>query len=71
MSAVAMVQANSVTKQVNTQEGNLTILHPISLSVMAGESLAIPFDLFTQVEGDVGRSGQPAGIRTVSATSAR
>jgi len=41
MSAVAMVQANSVTKQVNTQEGNLTILHPISMSVMAGESLAI------------------------------
>jgi len=41
MSAVAMVQANSVTKQVNTQEGNLTILHPISISVVAGESLAI------------------------------
>lgn len=41
MSAVAMVQANSVTKQVNTQEGNLTILHPISINVMAGESLAI------------------------------
>jgi len=41
MSAVAMVQANSVTKQVSTQEGNLTILHPISISVMAGESLAI------------------------------
>jgi len=41
MSAVAMVQANSVTKQVNTQEGNLTILHPISMSVMVGESLAI------------------------------
>ncbi len=41
MSAVAMVQANSVTKQVDTQEGNLTILHPISMSVLAGESLAI------------------------------
>lgn len=41
MSAVAMVQANSVTKQVSTQEGNLTILHPISISVLAGESLAI------------------------------
>jgi putative ABC transport system ATP-binding protein len=41
MSAVAMVQANSVTKQVNTQEGKLTILHPISIQVMAGESLAI------------------------------
>ena len=41
MSAVAMVQANSVTKQVNTQEGNLTILNPISMQVMVGESLAI------------------------------
>lgn len=41
MSAVAMVQANSVTKQVNTQEGDLTILHPITMRVMAGESLAI------------------------------
>lgn len=41
MSVVAMVQANSVTKQVNTQEGSLTILHPISMRVMAGESLAI------------------------------
>jgi putative ABC transport system ATP-binding protein len=41
MSAVAMVQANSVTKQVSTQEGSLTILHPISLQVMPGESLAI------------------------------
>lgn len=41
MSVVAMVQANSVTKQVNTQEGKLAILHPISMRVMAGESLAI------------------------------
>lgn len=41
MSAVAMVQANSITKQVSTQEGNLTILHPTSINVMAGESLAI------------------------------
>lgn len=41
MSAVAMVRAQSVTKSVNTQEGELTILHPIDLSVMAGESLAI------------------------------
>ena len=41
MSAVAMVQANLVTKDVNTQEGVLTILHPILMEVMAGESLAI------------------------------
>jgi putative ABC transport system ATP-binding protein len=41
MTAAAMVQANSVAKQVNTLEGILTILNPISLSVMAGESLAI------------------------------
>ncbi|HSC67572.1 MAG TPA: ABC transporter ATP-binding protein [Cellvibrio sp.] len=41
MSVVAMVQANSVAKQVNTQEGNLAILHPISISINAGESLAI------------------------------
>lgn len=41
MSAVAMVRAQSVTKSVNTQEGELTILHPIDLQVMAGESLAI------------------------------
>jgi putative ABC transport system ATP-binding protein len=41
MSVVAMVRAQSVTKSVNTQEGELTILHPIDLSVMEGESLAI------------------------------
>ena len=36
-----MVQANAVTKHVPTQEGELTILQPISLRVNAGESLAI------------------------------
>jgi putative ABC transport system ATP-binding protein len=41
MSAVAMVRAQSVTKHVNTQEGELAILHPIDLQVMEGESLAI------------------------------
>lgn len=41
MSDVAMVQAQAVTKTVETQEGRLAILHPISLQVQAGESLAI------------------------------
>lgn len=41
MSAVAMVQANSITKQVQTQEGSLAILQPISLNVSTGASLAI------------------------------
>lgn len=41
MSAVAMVRAQSVTKSVNTLEGELRILQPIDLEVMAGESLAI------------------------------
>lgn len=36
-----MVEAKAVTKQVSTQEGDLTILQPISLSVNQGESLAI------------------------------
>ena len=40
-SLASMVQANAVTKHVPTQEGELLILHPISLSVNAGESLAI------------------------------
>lgn len=41
MSSVAMVQAKSITKQVNTQEGDLSILHEITLTIMAGESVAI------------------------------
>lgn len=36
-----MVEAIAVTKHVPTQEGELTILQPISISVSAGESLAI------------------------------
>lgn len=36
-----MVEANAVTKHVPTQEGELSILQPISLIVNAGESLAI------------------------------
>src|SRR5690606_16509436 len=39
--ASVMVEAKSVTKRVPTQEGELLILHPMSLSIMAGESLAI------------------------------
>lgn len=39
--ASVMVEAKSVTKRVPTQEGELLILHPMSLSVNAGESLAI------------------------------
>lgn len=38
---ISMVQANEVTKHVPTQEGELTILQPISLNVNIGESLAI------------------------------
>ena len=36
-----MVQAQAVTKQVSTLEGELVILQPIDLQVYAGESLAI------------------------------
>lgn len=36
-----MIDAKAVTKRVSTQEGELIILHPISLMVNAGESLAI------------------------------
>jgi putative ABC transport system ATP-binding protein len=41
MQKVTMVSADSITKKVNTLEGELQILHPISLSVSAGDSLAI------------------------------
>lgn len=41
MSTALMVQANSMTKRVATQEGTLHILQPISLQVKAGDSLAI------------------------------
>jgi putative ABC transport system ATP-binding protein len=41
MSANTMVEAKLITKNVNTQEGELRILDSISLNVLAGESLAI------------------------------
>ncbi|MES2675959.1 MAG: ABC transporter ATP-binding protein [Pseudomonadota bacterium] len=41
MSSIAMVEAKSITKSVHTQEGELVILHDMSLAVMKGESLAI------------------------------
>jgi len=41
MTSTALVQANGVGKVVSTAEGQLTILHRISLSVAAGETLAI------------------------------
>lgn len=41
MSAVAMVEAKSIKKIVTTQEGELLILDQISLSIGAGESVAI------------------------------
>lgn len=41
MSSVVMVEAKAITKRVNTQEGDLAILHEMSLAVLAGESLAI------------------------------
>lgn len=36
-----LVEAKNVTKNVDTQEGELIILHPISISIVAGESIAI------------------------------
>ena len=36
-----MIKANSVTKVVNTSEGSLQILRPISFEVKSGESIAI------------------------------
>ncbi|WP_347330302.1 ABC transporter ATP-binding protein [Marinimicrobium locisalis] len=41
MDAKVLVEANDVGKVVPTAEGDLTILHRISLAVTAGESLAI------------------------------
>lgn len=41
MSSTALVEAKGVGKVVSTAEGQLTILHRISLSVREGESLAI------------------------------
>ena len=41
MSSGLMLDVRAVTKSVSTQEGVLDILHPISLQVAKGESLAI------------------------------
>lgn len=41
MSSELMLDVRAITKTVNTQEGELEILLPISLSVNAGESVAI------------------------------
>nr|WP_315486314.1 ABC transporter ATP-binding protein [uncultured Undibacterium sp.] len=41
MSMNTMIQVKQVTKSVTTTEGDLHILHPISLDIMAGESVAI------------------------------
>lgn len=41
MTAVAMVEARSIDKTVATVDGALSILHQVSLRIMAGESLAI------------------------------
>jgi putative ABC transport system ATP-binding protein len=41
MSINTMIQVKQVTKSVTTIEGDLQILHPMSLNIMAGESVAI------------------------------
>lgn len=41
MSSALMLDVRSITKKVATQEGELEILQPISLSVTTGESMAI------------------------------
>src|SRR5688572_27354021 len=41
MSSALMLDVRSITKTVPTQEGELTILQPISLSVTPGDSVAI------------------------------
>ena len=41
MSSVAMVEAKSIYKNVTSQDGDLIILRDISLSIRAGESVAI------------------------------
>ncbi|MFZ6750931.1 ABC transporter ATP-binding protein [Undibacterium sp. Ren11W] len=41
MSITAMVEVKAITKTVATQEGELAILRPISMRVMASESIAI------------------------------
>lgn len=41
MTSPNVVEAKTITKRVETQEGELIILHPIDLQVAQGESLAI------------------------------
>lgn len=41
MSSALMLDVREITKKVTTQEGELEILQPISLTVQAGESVAI------------------------------
>lgn len=41
MTQAVMVEAKAIDKVVTTQEGDLPILHSVSLQVLAGESLAI------------------------------
>jgi putative ABC transport system ATP-binding protein len=41
MSSYAMVDVRAITKKVSTQEGDLQLLHSISLQVAKGQSLAI------------------------------
>jgi putative ABC transport system ATP-binding protein len=41
MTNLNIVEAKAVTKKVDTQEGELIILHPINLGVVQGESIAI------------------------------
>ncbi len=41
MSSALILDVRAITKKVSTQEGDLEILQPITLSVAAGESLAI------------------------------
>lgn len=41
MTYPAIVEAKAITKRVETQEGELVILHPIDLVVAQGESIAI------------------------------
>lgn len=41
MSMNTIIQVKQVTKSVTTTEGDLQILHPISLNIMTGESVAI------------------------------
>jgi putative ABC transport system ATP-binding protein len=41
MAEHAIISVSNLTKTVQTQEGHLTILHPLSLRIMEGQSVAI------------------------------